>query len=253
MKGNKRPYEFFTGFRELFFPESSRCPACQQEPAFRRGLGHSCLSRIILLEPPFCLKCGRPLLLESLSVADCQQCRTVGYHFRIARSVGLYEGALREYLTDLKYRYRPELGAALGELLVEWVRIHPDFRKHDLIVPIPIHLEKRAVRGYNQAELLARPLGYYLGLPVRESVLLRVKATHSQSALHKEERFVNLRDAFQISDTPDLIGKKVLLIDDIITTGATVSEAARKLLQAGALVVRVLTLATGVMDDDGAN
>jgi len=94
------------------------------------------------------------------------------------------------------------LGAALGTLFVEWFRIHPDFQQFDLIVH-PIHAKKRAVRGYNQAELLARPLGKYLGIPIRERILLRTKETHSQSALHKEERFTNLQDAFEILDSVD--------------------------------------------------
>ncbi len=179
----------------------------------------------------------------------CTQCIQTRYYFSQARSVALYEGALREYLSELKYRYRPELGLALGELLVEWAKLHREyFKKINIIIPIPIHSQKMAVRGYNQAELLANPLQRYLGIYIKSAIIIRDKITESQNSLHKEERFYNISGAFRLLDTRGLPGARVLLVDDILTTGATVSEAARILLRGGAKEVKVLTLAGGVID-----
>jgi ComF family protein len=247
-KSKKWFYQVGAGLVELIFPSTQLCPVCQQEESYHHGLGKNCTSKIGFIHPPLCIKCGRPKRLASVEEELCPQCEETGYYFSRARAVGLYEGALREYLTDLKYRYRPDLGEALGMLLVEWVKLHRDYQTPDVIIPIPIHFQKLAVRGYNQVELLANPLQKYLGVSLKTDILIRDKLTESQNALNKEERFSNISDAFRVTDTRKLTGAKVVLIDDILTTGATASEASRILLRAGALEVKVLTLAVGVID-----
>ena len=246
------------GFRELFFPDRELCPVCRREPSEGGGLGIQCFSRISLITEPICQKCGRPLRLKSATAKLCEQCSTSRYYFSQARAVALYEGALRENLTDLKYRYRPDLGWALGLLLVEWVKLHRDFQTFDFIIPIPIHRQKLALRGYNQAELLANPLQRYLGIAIKNDIIIRDKITESQSGLDRSHRLANINEAFRVADTRDLAGKRILLVDDILTTGATASEASRVLLRGGALDVKVLTLAAGVIDsqwfiDSGIN
>lgn len=246
------------GFKELFFPDRDLCPVCRREPSEWGGLGTQCFSRISLINEPICQKCGRPLRLKSAAAQLCEQCSTSRYYFSQARAVALYEGALREDLADLKYRYRPELGWALGLLLVEWVKLHRDFQTFDFIIPIPIHSRKLALRGYNQAELLANPLQRYLGIALKNDIIIRDKFTESQSGLDRTRRFANINEAFRVVDARSLAGKKILLVDDILTTGATASEASRVLLRAGALEVKVLTLAAGVIDsqwfiDSGMN
>lgn len=163
--------------------------------------------------------------------------------------MALYDGPMREYLAELKYRYRPDLGLALGELLVEWIKGHMAFGPFDLIVPIPLHHEKLKRRGYNQAELLAKPLSKYLGIKLETDIISRQKLTESQNALDKASRHSNIQGAFRAENASKLAGARVLLIDDILTTGATASEASRILLRAGALNVKVLTLAAGAIDD----
>ncbi|TCL64807.1 ComF family protein [Hydrogenispora ethanolica] len=238
-----------SGIAELIFPPRQLCPVCHQEESIQRGLGRRCLQRIALIVPPICERCGRPLRLAVAHARQCSQCERNQYYFSQARSVALYEGALREYLAELKYRYRPDLGPALGELLVEWAKLHSEFvRKIDRIVSIPIHSQKMMLRGYNQAELLANPLRNYLGIRSTYSIMMREKLTESQNALDKEERFANISGAFRVVDHSGLTGARVLLIDDILTTGATASEAARVLLRGGARDVKVLTLAAGVID-----
>lgn len=239
-----------TGLVELLFPRPALCPICQQEARLGQGLGRNCLQQILLVTPPLCPNCGRPLRLNAAAQPYCQQCRTTKYYFSKARAVGLYEGALREYLAELKYRYRPDLGLALGSLLVDWVKAQRSFGRADLIIPVPIHQQKLDQRGYNQAELLAAPLANYWGVRLNQESLVRAKATESQSKLTKQERFRNLRQAFRVVNPEPVRGRKVLLIDDILTTGATASEAARSLLRAGAHEVKVLTLAVGLIDKD---
>jgi competence protein ComFC len=241
---------FGSGLGELFFPPPVVCPACLQERSLRRGLGRNCLDRVMLITPPLCLKCGRPLRLKTANRQICRQCATTEFYFSEARAVAVYDGAIREYLAELKYNYRPELGLALGELLVEWLRANRDFQANDLLLPIPIHRERMARRGYNQAELLAKPVERYLGINIASSVLEREKDTASQNVLNKTERFLNVKNAFRVVKPNQVAGKRILLIDDILTTGATVSEAARVLLKAGALRVTVLTLAAGIIDTD---
>jgi competence protein ComFC len=238
------------GMVELLFPPQPQCPVCQQEDSFRNGLGKNCIRKVACILPPICLKCGRPQRLAAATMDRCQQCNETRYYFSEARAVGVYEGALREYLTELKYRYRPDLGKALGMLLVEWVKGHREFQKFDLIIPIPIHWQKLMVRGYNQAELLANPLQRYLNISIKCDIIIREKVTLSQNALHKEERFNNVYQAFRVINTKPIAGKKILLVDDIFTTGATVSEASRVLMRAGAVDVKVLTLAGGILDSE---
>ncbi len=241
-------YQIGTGLTELIYPTPKECPVCRQEPSYQEGIGENCLRKICLVVPPICRNCGRPLRLKAENKGICSQCNENRYYFSKARAVGLYEGALREYLSELKYRYRPELGEALGKLMVEWVKLDLEFRKVNLIIPIPIHRLKLELRGYNQAEILANPLQRYLGIKLKNDIIIRDKLTESQNSLSKENRFSNIANAFRVINTKELSGASVLLVDDILTTGATASEAARVLLRAGALSVKVLTLAVGVMD-----
>lgn len=240
--------QIYTGLTELIFPAPELCPVCQQEKSYSRGIGKNCLQKIALVTPPICVQCGRPQRLEVYSEQLCRQCRETPYYFSEARAVGVYEGSLREILAELKYRYRPELGEVLGKLLVEWIKFHRNFQDFKLIIPIPINDQKLKQRGYNQAELLAKPLQRYLGIPQANDIMVREKFTESQNTLCKEERFRNMQGAFRVVGAGSLTGAKVLLVDDILTTGATASEAARVLLRAGALDVKVLTVAVGVLD-----
>mgnify|MGYP000061583506 FL=1 len=240
--------EIGQGAVELVFPAEPVCPACGREPGLYRGLGRQCLKRIVLIVPPICNLCGRMLRLNKASDGKCQECCGTAYYFSKARAVAMYEGALREYLAEVKYRYRPDLGMALGELMVEWLKAYPKYGKFDLIIPVPIHPQKLAIRGYNQAELLSIPLQRHLGIPVKSDIIIRRKLTETQNALDRESRFSNVRQAFQVVRPGALTGKCVLLVDDIMTTGATASEVSRMLLRAGALDVKLLTLAAGVID-----
>lgn len=150
---------------------------------------------------------------------------------------------MREALHAFKFRGRRALATPLADLLVEVMEGRLPGGLPDLLVPVPLHPRRKRERGFNQALLLARRVGRGWRVPVRDDVLVRAVATPSQTELDAMARRVNVRDAFRLR-RPDLIaGRHVLLVDDILTTGATLSECARCLREGGARVVGVLTVA----------
>jgi ComF family protein len=162
--------------------------------------------------------------------------------FSGARSFGYYTAELGKIVQELKFHGRKNLVKLLSPLLAaayfeSWCSA--DF---DLIVPVPLHSKRRRERGYNQSELLARALERQIAVPY-DSALIRVRPTLPQVGLTHSERTDNVRKAFQCSQPLRIARKRILLIDDVMTTGATVGSAARALLEGGAVRVSVLTVA----------
>jgi ComF family protein len=150
---------------------------------------------------------------------------------------------VREALHAFKFRGRWTLAAPLGDLLGEVVTGRLPAGVPDLLLPVPLHPRRERERGFNQASLLARRVGRSLGCPVREDVLARVVATHSQTELDAAARRANVRNAFEVRRPAYIVGRHVILVDDVLTTGATLSECARRLRDAGATAVGALTVA----------
>lgn len=151
-----------------------------------------------------------------------------------------FEGVLREALHQLKYRGRTVLAEPLGDLMAAYWIQHP--LSADVVVPVPLHAARLRERGYNQAALLARALARRVGLPLDERTLIRQRATASQVDLDVSRRKENVRGAFCCSDRT-LAGRRVLLVDDVCTTGATLEACAVALYEGGARSVQALTLA----------
>jgi ComF family protein len=150
---------------------------------------------------------------------------------------------LREAIHQFKYQDLRSLAALLGKLMAEgWATLAPAGASVDVIVPVPLHAARQRQRGYNQSALLARELGACLGRPVAEDSLVRTKATAPQVGLNAEERRANVCDAFRCTGT-DLSGKRVLLVDDVCTTGSTLESAGVALREAGTVSVWAYTLA----------
>jgi ComF family protein len=150
---------------------------------------------------------------------------------------------VREALHAFKFRGRWALAAPLGDLLVEAVAGRLPGGIPELLLPVPLHPSRERERGFNQASLLARRVGRLLGCPVREAVLARVVPTRFQTELDAAARRANVRNAFEVR-RPDLVtGRHVVLVDDVLTTGATLSECAARLRAAGATRVGALTVA----------
>ena len=169
----------------------------------------------------------------------CALCRRGLRGFDAAYSFGFYEDELRELIHLFKYGRVQTLAKPLGRLLASAV---PREQSFDLIVPMPLHWRKRWRRGFNQASLLAREISRRTGTPVRNA-LRRVKDTAAQAGLTNAKRRQNVSGAFRAKRSASLEGRRVLLIDDVLTTGATAASCARALRGAGARDVTLLTLA----------
>lgn len=218
-------------FLDLLFPP--RCVGCHR---IGSNLCVECLGQIPRLEPPFCTRCGDRVVADGL----CRRCRISPLKIERIRSVVYFQGVLRETIHLLKYRGRAALARSLGQLMAEYWTQHPLLA--DVIVPVPLHADRLRERGYNQAALLAREMGRSVGLAVDEGTLVRRRATAPQVELDAKQRRDNVRDAFRCSSDA-LAGKRVLLIDDVCTTGATLEACAIVLYEGGARSVQALTLA----------
>jgi ComF family protein len=193
----------------------------------------------------FCVQCRSPFL-SRFPLDDegrCALCRRGARGFDAAYSFGLYENELRKLIHLFKYGRVQTLSAPLGRLLAKAL---PREQSFDVIVPMPLHWRKRWQRGFNQAELLAREIGRRTNVPVRNA-LRRVRHTASQAGLTSAKRRQNVSGAFQASRQASnrraIDGGRVLLIDDVMTTGATAASCSRALKRAGARQVTLLTLA----------
>lgn len=216
---------------DLLFPP--RCVGCRQIGAW---ICTECLSQIPRVEPPFCARCGDRVTTEGL----CTRCRNAPLRIERIRSAAYFGGILQEAIHHLKYRGRTALAKPLGGLMATYWQQHP--MAADVIVPVPLHADRLRERGYNQAALLAHELARQTRLAVDEQTLVRKRATASQIKLDAKQRKENVHDAFCCSGG-SLAGKRVLLVDDVCTTGATLEACAVALEESGALSVQALTLA----------
>jgi ComF family protein len=195
-----------------------------------------CQAQAVVIGSNCCPICGYPTLNGQL----CEHCRQVHPPFTQARSWAQYEGVVKETLHSLKYKSNLELGIPLaGHLCEVLARTQWTF---DLILPMPISKKHLATRGYNQSEVIARPLSYLLQIPLETKAVYRIKETETQVNLNREERFKNLQSAF-LGNSAKLVNKKVLLVDDTATTGATLESCAQVLQNAGCCEVYCLTVA----------
>jgi len=215
----------------LLFPP--RCASCRQVGAwFCAG----CLDQVPRVESPFCIRCGDRVAADGL----CARCRTSPLQIECIRAAVYFEGALRKAMHSFKYRGRTVLAGPLGGLMAAYWVQHP--MPADVVVPVPLHAARLRQRGYNQAALLAREMARRVGLSVDERTLARQRATASQIKLDAGQRKENVHDAFRCIGSA-LAGKRVLLIDDVCTTGATLEACAIALYEGGARSVQALTLA----------
>lgn len=232
---------------DLVFP--ALCPVCEATlgDGRRDPLCGACWGTITRLGPPWCDVCGKAPLAITPRVElprhvaqTCATCATSPPGYDYARSAALYEGGLRDALHAFKFGGRRALAGPLGDLVVEQcVGSLPD--GIDALVPVPLARERERERGFNQAALLARRIGRQLEVPTRPGWLARTRTTRPQSELSAAERRANVRGAFRACER--VAGRHVLLVDDILTTGATLDACAVALSAAGARRVGVLTVA----------
>lgn len=229
---------------DVCYPRS--CEGCGGPSGAGGGyLCWNCLAAAHYITDPMCSRCGDPVdgLVEH--AFECGWCRRTGPAFDAARSVLRFRGSIRQVMHRFKYAHATHLSADLGGLLAGCVSAHYGAELFDGITYVPLHSVKGRERSYNQSRLLAEALGRRMRLPVTRQALERQRFTCTQTQLNAEERKRNVRGAFRAT-IPDWIeGRRWLLVDDVMTTGATVDECARVLKDCGAVSVRVITVARG--------
>jgi len=180
---------------------------------------------------------------ESVEVLICAKCRPKTICYDEGYSAHQYTGVVKELIHLFKYRKRQYLGHFLGGSLLDCVRERGDLSGYDAIVPVPLHWRRQWSRGFNQATDLGKALSNGFGIPIMKRNLRRVLNTRPQVRIEPKEREDNIKNAFRVRRPGKVAGKKLVLLDDVITTGATLNECARVLKMAGALKVTIVTLA----------
>ena len=223
---------------QLFFPR--RCPVCDGiVRPFGEKICPECLPKLKVVDSPWCMRCGKKLTEER---EFCSDCKRRGHKYDRART--LYEyGCAAPSIYRFKYGGRQEYGEFFGEEMGRYLgdfirRAHPD-----VIVPVPLHRKKLQRRGYNQAACLAKALGRSLEVPVDEKLVKRVRNTAPMKRLNPAERQNNLKKAFIIGRNDVKLYDRIILVDDIYTTGTTLDEIAALLKEHGVSKVYCVTLA----------
>ena len=235
----------------LNFVYPPSCPACGVRLPIEtnRYVCADCIAKIDRIVEPFCTICGEPLRAATMDDSGkCLRCRASIRRFRTARSIARYDpsseagpGALGAIIRHHKYGLDQSLSRALAECISDNLPYLPG--EHDLVVPVPLHRTRLRWRGFNQAALLGIEVARRLGCAFDATCLMRVRATPPQTARDHGARRRNVRRAFRVIDRDRLRGRNVLLVDDVMTTGATADECADVMLAAGARAVDVFTLA----------
>ncbi len=230
----------------FFYPET--CQVCRAEHATAGDgfVGAHCRSQVRFIEPPFCERCGLPYPGDFTAPFECANCREMELHFSSARSAVAAHNVVREVVHRYKYQralwFEPFLTDLFLRKAVPALR-RPDW---DCIVPVPLHALKQREREFNQAERLAAHLSVASGIPLNSKWLRRTRLTATQTLLTRQQRAVNMRGAFAVRPGVRLDGERVILVDDVFTTGATTSACAGVLQAAGAGDVCVWTAARGL-------
>lgn len=231
---------------DIIFPPGPACPICGAK-ADSYGACPQCRGQIIDTGGyTACPACGRYRTVKTGRLGSlCIECLTSPPPFYLARSLGPYQGLLKEAVYLFKYEGCTQLAQFFGLLLAELYMAEPRYPRNPVLVPVPLSREKLQARGYNQSELVAAEIGRILNLPV-SSALSRVINTPTQSKLTRQARQEMIKGVFEM--TQKLAWPDVILIDDILTTGSTAGECTRILFESGIPAVGVLTIASGIQE-----
>ncbi len=230
----------------FFYPEVCRLCEAERATAADGFVGPRCWQQARFIKPPFCARCGLPFEGDLTTPFECTNCRELDLPFWSARSAVVARGVVLEAIHRFKYQRQLWFENFLAGLFLREALPALRGEPWDLIVPVPLHPLKLREREFNQASRLAAPLAAALKIPLNTKLLRRVNPTATQTLLTRAERTANMRGAFAVRSCVQLDGERVVLVDDVFTTGATTSACARALLGAGAGEVCVWTVARGL-------
>lgn len=233
----------------------AECRLCERPllNASRIPICLACLGAFEQIVKPWCECCGRPFYtvptaeMAATVMTLCRLCRARTFAFEHARSFGVYDSALHRAILLLKYEEILRLGNWFAERLHEVATREPEIFRADVVVPVPLHPARQRERGYNQADLIARPLAKKMRLKQGSYLLVRTKPRPARMVLSRKEHWESVKDAYEARKGSKVDGLRVLLVDDVMTTGATLDACARALLAAGATSVVGLTVARVVL------
>ncbi len=228
-------------FLDLMLPP--RCFGCGETTSEHHTLCASCWKNCTFLSSPWCSLCGWPFPFETPHQTLCPHCHRLPPLFVQCRSALAYQESSRHFILKLKQGDGTYLAPGLSRLML---RVGQDIlSKTDLLIPVPLHWKRLFLRQYNQATLLSNHITRQTSIPTHTDLIKRHRSTPKQGHQNRKERAANVRGAFFVPfEKKSLInGKRLTLVDDVLTTGATLNECSRVLLNEGAKEVRVLTLA----------
>ena len=236
----------FRALLDIVFPPL--CHACKEfiPDAGDLHLCTTCRGEVHSVSSPLCTVCGVPFATPGGIDHPCGACLVTHPRFAAARAPVLFDGVARDLIHRFKYDKKVHLARPLALLTKEALTSFVASLSADLLIPVPLHRRRLRERGFNQAVLLCRPLAKAWNIPLVVDNLQRIRWTEPQVTLSASEREANVRGAFALADPAAVRGRKVILLDDVYTTGSTVAECSRVLRQAGAEVVYVITVARAV-------
>ena len=187
-----------------------------------------------------CIQCEKSIKKNEIYKIERTQGRYFDYQIKILK----YKDIVRDKIIDYKFNEKAYLYKTFTKIILKNKKVYGFLKKYDIIINVPMHIRRKFERGYNQTELIAREIAKNIDIQFERNNLIKVKNTVKQSTLNKAERVNNIKGAFEIRNNNKIKNKRVVLFDDIYTTGSTVNECSKILKQAGALEIAVLTLAT---------
>jgi len=233
-------YKFLDVLGDLLFP--ARCPVCDNVvPGWDEGICSECLKSIRYVELPRCLKCGKHI--EEEAKEFCTDCDERKHYYKQGRALFYYKD-IAKAIYRYKYKGRKAYARVFGREMVYFLGDYINSLRAEAIIPVPLYKRKVRRRGYNQATLLAKILGETLNIPVYENLVIRNRNTKPLKLLNPEERLNNLKKAFILMENGVKL-KRVIIVDDIYTTGSTIDTIAKLLLERGIEEVYFVALAIG--------
>ncbi|WP_455716818.1 double zinc ribbon domain-containing protein [Anaerosporobacter sp.] len=231
--------------RILDYLYPSRCPVCGDIISPRQHIVcPGCVNTFQVIKEPKCLKCGKPLEQEEQEY--CFDCTKINYHYNRGYALWVYDKNVRKSIANFKFHNRREYSKYYIQEILHYYKKEIITISPEVLIPVPLHKSKLKERGFNQADLLARGIGESVGIPVVEDYLMRCNKTKAQKRLNDRERAKNLYGAFEVNPSYSTAPfAKVMLVDDIYTTGSTIDACAEVLLRTGVKEIYFISLSIG--------